>query len=187
LASFSTYYTILLSLIICPELLTSFILSDFMLTGDSEPLGMSVVSEPRNTFGMSDMGVALPDTASNGGDVGSTKAQAEKERAEAVAKANAHNWAPTTKYDYSVYNANSREAKDALDGEPAWLQNAAKYEWSDEFGDVGPKNPLLEAQLYHGEFLMRSGAMMDALEYTVETKGTNTVRPIRKVRCIYLV
>ena len=43
------------------------------------------------------------------------------------------------------------------DSAPQWAANAAKYEWNDEYGDVGPKNPHLEEQLFRSEFINRTG------------------------------
>lgn len=37
------------------------------------------------------------------------------------------------------------EAEEAI---PTWDGNAAVYQWSDEFGDVGPKFPSLELELF---------------------------------------
>jgi ATP-dependent RNA helicase DDX3X len=33
--------------------------------------------------------------------------------------------------------------------EEGWMHQAQKYEWSEEYGDVGPKIPELEAQLFN--------------------------------------
>ena len=71
-----------------------------------------------------------------------------------------HGWVPKTKYDYNVYNATTREEREAIeasDDAPTWAANASKYEWSDEFGDVGPEHPELEKQLFGGDTLVRSG------------------------------
>lgn len=44
---------------------------------------------------------------------------------------------------------------------PIWASNAKKYEWSDEFGDVGPVFRDLELQLFHGEHINRTGIAFD--------------------------
>lgn len=44
---------------------------------------------------------------------------------------------------------------------PDWASNAKKYEWSDEFGDVGPVFRDLELQLFHGEHINRTGIAFD--------------------------
>lgn len=38
-----------------------------------------------------------------------------------------------------------------------WAGLASCYEWKDEYGDVGPRNEELEAQLFRDEFLPRAG------------------------------
>lgn len=47
------------------------------------------------------------------------------------------------------------------DNAPIWASNAKKYEWSDEFGDVGPVFRDLELQLFHGEHINRTGIAFD--------------------------
>lgn len=42
-----------------------------------------------------------------------------------------------------------------------WACNAKCYEWSDEFGDVGPKNEELEQQLFHADHMTRAGLRLD--------------------------
>ena len=38
-----------------------------------------------------------------------------------------------------------------------WAHNAKKYEWNDDFGDVGPEVPELEKELYEREHIARTG------------------------------
>lgn len=71
-------------------------------------------------------------------------------------------WVPKQGYDYDTYNKSSKELYDeglAPGGLGAqdWASNAAKYEWNDEYGDVGPRFPELEAQLFGSEHRMRTG------------------------------
>lgn len=78
------------------------------------------------------------------------------------ARARKAGWAEPQKYDYRVYNASTREERDAVEtteNPPAWASNAAKYEWSDEFGDVGPAHPELEHQLFQEGSGTQSGAL----------------------------
>ncbi|ETI27608.1 hypothetical protein G647_00057 [Cladophialophora carrionii CBS 160.54] len=42
-----------------------------------------------------------------------------------------------------------------------WSHDAAKYEWSEEFGDVGPRDEKLEKELFHGEYINRAGAKIE--------------------------
>lgn len=42
-----------------------------------------------------------------------------------------------------------------------WSHDAAKYEWKEEYGDVGPRDERLEKDLFHGEHITRAGAKLD--------------------------
>lgn len=71
-------------------------------------------------------------------------------------------WVVPVKYDYDTYNAgpNLKEDRDAAEGTqdlPTWAANAAKYEWSDEYGDVAPAFKLLEDELFNNELINRTG------------------------------
>ena len=75
-----------------------------------------------------------------------------------------HGWVEPQKYDYESYNAGTREEREAIEQShevPAWASNAVKYEWSDEYGDVGPEHPLLEADLFQDQHRMQSGIEFD--------------------------
>ncbi len=141
---------------------------------------MSQTAGDRDAFDATEMTAAVEGIAIAQADTVDSDKQAS-DRKESADKARAHNWAPAVQYDYSVYNANAPEAREPTAGDPEWLHNAAKYEWCDEFGEVGPQNLNLEAQLYHHEFQMRSGEGMEALEYEVELSGAERIRPVRNV------
>jgi ATP-dependent RNA helicase DDX3X len=71
-------------------------------------------------------------------------------------------WVERQAFNYDHLMAKPSEAAPpaaATDGNqaPDWAHNAAKYEWSEEYGDVGPKIPQLEDQLFRSEFLNRAG------------------------------
>lgn len=80
---------------------------------------------------------------------------------EAAAVAREKGWVAPQDYDYSKYtNANPLQKPaegDNPEEQPKWAAKAAKYEWSEEFGDVGPPNPELEKMLFHSEYLNRAG------------------------------
>lgn len=42
-----------------------------------------------------------------------------------------------------------------------WAHDAAKYEWDAEYGDVGPRNEKLEAELFRADYLNRAGEKFD--------------------------
>lgn len=75
-------------------------------------------------------------------------------------------WAEPEKYDYDTYNAGAkpREERAAVEESkdlPAWAANAQKYEWSDDFGDVGPRHEALEDMLFNNEHINRTGIAFD--------------------------
>ena len=70
-------------------------------------------------------------------------------------------WAEPSGYNYEEYG---KEAKDAIVVDstlPMWGHNAQKYEWREEYGEVGPRNEELEQMLYHSEFITRQGIKFD--------------------------
>lgn len=114
-----------------------------------------------------DMAAALPDTTETP-DVVAVERKNPQEAGWVVAK----------KYDYETYNKSTKEQAEARaavadgadpDTEPAadaaedaetetlavgglrpgeWASSGAIYEWNEEYGDVGPKFPDLEDQLF---------------------------------------
>jgi ATP-dependent RNA helicase DDX3X len=76
---------------------------------------------------------------------------------EAAALAREKGWTEPEKYDYEKY-----AQPPPRDAEPApeamiWGARAAKYEWKDEYGEIGPPNEELEKMLFHGEHINRAG------------------------------
>lgn len=82
---------------------------------------------------------------------------------EAVKRVRDANWTEPQKFDYAAYNAASQDraqASASVEGDndlPAWAANAVKYEWSEEYGDVGPAHKELEDMLFGGEHVMKKG------------------------------
>lgn len=81
---------------------------------------------------------------------------------EGIQKARDAGWVEPLKYDYDVYNAGptTKEERDAADGVqdlPTWAANAAKYEWSDDYGDVAPPFKELEDELFRNQHINRTG------------------------------
>ncbi|KAI9829406.1 MAG: hypothetical protein M1819_006343 [Sarea resinae] len=107
-------------------------------------------------FETAKMSNALQDVTNSAGAAASTTEE------DPAAKARAQGWTEKTSYDYDAYNA-TREQREAAEAagtplnDPAWASNASKYEWSDDYGDVGPAHPELERELFHGEHMMRTG------------------------------
>lgn len=104
-----------------------------------------------------DMGNALQEVNGNEQIKGHSKMDQE-----AASLARSKGWAAPETYDYSKYvtpeGAPAPPAQEVEEGEfPAWAAKAAKYEWKDEYGDVGPQSPDLEKMLFHSDFINRTG------------------------------
>ena len=114
-----------------------------------------------------DLSKALPDPAADdnnqGEQGGDTNAKKPKETPQE------HGWAQPVGIDYGRYldqqSAPARGNGDAPAGGEApdnavghtigeWASEAVKYEWKDEYGDVGPAFPELEAQLFGGSHVV---------------------------------
>lgn len=89
--------------------------------------------------------------------------QARIEAAPAVTEdlVHKHGWTAKTAYDYEQYTKTNKELiDDAAAGGVAmgeWASNAGRYEWKDDYGDVGPRFEELEKMLFGSEFHVRSG------------------------------
>lgn len=73
-------------------------------------------------------------------------------------------WATPEKYNYDVLAADPRGKSsaapepDQLQGDlPSWAASAIKYEWSDEYGDIGPEHQDLEDMLFRDNNQMKTG------------------------------
>lgn len=68
-----------------------------------------------------------------------------------------------TKFDYDTYNAapkgqrSTAPAEGETDNAPLWAGNATKYEWSNDYGEVGPKDEALEEMLFGGPDQVEKG------------------------------
>lgn len=82
-------------------------------------------------------------------DVSNTSENPAMNKEEAERKAREMGWVKPTPYDYASFHA-VKEAKD-------WAATATRYEWKDEYGDVGPAVPELEKQLFHNDYITRVG------------------------------
>lgn len=67
-------------------------------------------------------------------------------------QAAAHGWGAPVAFEY-------HQGKDT--DFTGWAGNATRYEWKDEYGDIGPRNEELEKQLFHGDHLSRVGLRLD--------------------------
>ncbi|KAK0802801.1 hypothetical protein LTR59_004903 [Friedmanniomyces endolithicus] len=90
-----------------------------------------------------------------------------------AAKARGAGWTEKTAFDYDQYNRTGGDSHN-------WAGSAKKYEWKDEYGDVGPEVPELEQLLFGGEFQMRKGAHFENLDIKVTVEGPKEIVPIRQ-------
>lgn len=109
-----------------------------------------------NALAMDDMDAAL-------GDIMNTTAAANGtvKNEEAHALARGKGWVKPQDFDYSTYNSADKPGADNEAIQAAWAHNAKKYEWKEEYGDVGPAIPELEQQLFRSEFINRQGVKFD--------------------------
>lgn len=87
--------------------------------------------------------------------------QVNEEARERVKEAN---WGAQHEYDYAKYTAGPRDkaAPASEQGQqqgdaPDWAANAAKYEWDEEYGDIGPEHEELKQMLFGDEHKMAKG------------------------------
>lgn len=102
------------------------------------------MSEHEATFDMNEMSNAIEHSGNM--------------NAEAAALAREKGWAEPQRYNYDIYTASFKPGDESAD-RSHWASNAAKYEWNDEYGDVGPQNEELEKMLFRDEYTNRAGDM----------------------------
>jgi ATP-dependent RNA helicase DDX3X len=111
---------------------------------------------------------------------------------EAKAKARAHGFVLPTAYDYSLYERGPTALGPEGDDENAtmppreWASNAARYEFEDEYGDIGPRVPELEEQLFKAPTIVRTGIHMSKLHFRVKLEGPEQIKSIEKVTEYYV-
>jgi ATP-dependent RNA helicase DDX3X len=116
----------------------------------------------QDNFATADMSEALQDVTKGGASAG---APAPGRDPEAAAKARQLGWVQPEAYNYPAYNAGSgkeREEAETLHNLETWGHKAARYEWLEEYGDVGPANAELEETLFRSEHQQRTGLKFDA-------------------------
>ena len=73
-------------------------------------------------------------------------------------------WGDRQEYDYAKYTAGPHDKTSTAsvtdqppEDTPDWAANAAKYEWAEDYGDVGPAHDELETMLFGDEHKMVEG------------------------------
>ncbi|KAG9231263.1 putative ATP-dependent RNA helicase ded1 [Amylocarpus encephaloides] len=118
-----------------------------------------------------------------------------------------HGWVAKTGYNYTEYNKSNKQISEDIElangenNEAAataaaglietagavgglklgdWSGNAAVYEWSEEYGDIGPVFPALEKQLFGSEFHVKAGIEFEKIrEIEVFQEGVTRLSPVR--------
>ena len=106
-------------------------------------------------FDMAGVGTALKDVTK----VVNNTLPAKNEEAHNLAREKG--WVEPQEFDYDTYNAAGTKAAAREIGQSEWAHSAEKYEWKEEYGDVGPPSAALEAQLFRSEFTNRRGLKFD--------------------------
>ncbi|XHG09393.1 hypothetical protein AWENTII_012455 [Aspergillus wentii] len=125
-----------------------------------------------DNFDVSEMSTALKDVTN----------QQNNKNPEAATIAREKGWTAPEGYDYTKYTAEplpkpAEEQEQGEQGElPEWAAKATKYEWKDEFGDVGPHIPELEEMLFRSEFINRAGLKLGNLQ-NIEVIAESRERP----------
>lgn len=77
-------------------------------------------------------------------------------------------WVQPQAYNYDAAMAKhgdtaqqSTTEKIDVEDMPGWMHTAVKYEWREEYGDVGPEVSDLEAQLFKNDSRTRTGQFLD--------------------------
>ena len=96
-------------------------------------------------------------------------------REEDLARARAAGWRERSIFNYAVF-----QRMGGNDGN--WLGQAQGYDWRDEYGEVGPQVPELEAKLFGGESKMKKGDRIDIFENVeINIDGPDKLEPVRNV------
>lgn len=105
-------------------------------------------------FSTDDLDSALPETAGVTSRLDQEAANIAREKG----------WAEPEKYDYSRYAGPAGPSADGASpphDDIPWASDARKYEWKEEYGDVGPEDEELEKILFRNDFINRAGVKFE--------------------------
>jgi ATP-dependent RNA helicase DDX3X len=135
------------------------------------------MSDFGDTHGNGDAnGAHVTDSGANGDGL----TQKQKELAETLAALKDKGWENPIPFNYPTVPSGAAPEDVGRDDAP-WLGNAAVYEWNDEYGEIGPEDKQLEEVLFHGEYAMKAGNRIKALDFDVGVFGPEKVPPFRSV------
>ena len=87
-------------------------------------------------------------------------------------------WNPTEKDDYDLAFDLDKDRSD----KPQWSSQARKYEFKDEYGEVGPEDEELEHELFVANLRPKQGIKFDIIQsFKVDAQGPKDITPIHKV------
>jgi ATP-dependent RNA helicase DDX3X len=121
----------------------------------------------------------MSDAGSNAG-LDETAIARKQKQAEDLARAKEAGWSNPIPFKYDTVVGGEPVPDETRDSAP-WLSDAAVYQWDDEFGDVGERNPELEKMLFEDTNLQRAGQHIKALSFHVNIEGPEKVQPVRNV------
>lgn len=112
-----------------------------------------------------DMANALHEST-NGANSGDGKGPVRDQ--EKIKQSREAGWSAPQAYNYDAASAKPGEPATTPGGEHTedngvllWAHQAVKYEWQEDFGDVGPEVPELEAQLFKSDTRTRIGQHLE--------------------------
>ncbi|KAI9858300.1 MAG: hypothetical protein M1813_007575 [Trichoglossum hirsutum] len=80
-------------------------------------------------------------------------------------------WVERQKFDYEAYTAER--------GTLGSVGNETRYEWKDEYGDVGPRVPAIEKALFEGDSIMTAGDELNKItEINVFQESPVKIKPV---------
>ncbi|OCL04821.1 DEAD/DEAH box RNA helicase [Glonium stellatum] len=97
----------------------------------------------------------------------------------ALRRAKEKGWTEPVPYNYSATGARDSPEDASSHPDATWLSDAVRYEWCDEYGEVGPVNTELEQKLFRSEQSVKAGALIKAYEFGVTLEGPVHVHPVR--------
>ncbi|EME38786.1 hypothetical protein DOTSEDRAFT_180684 [Dothistroma septosporum NZE10] len=112
------------------------------------------------------------DTLRSGADAAaSTTSAPDTTKIEQHQRARDAGWTDTTAFDYDTYQRSGGDS-----GE--WYGQSKVYEWSGEYGDIGPEVPELEKVLFGSDLITREGEHRENIEIEVKLEGPTKVNKI---------
>ncbi|KIW16052.1 hypothetical protein PV08_06103 [Exophiala spinifera] len=144
-------------------------------------------SHANGTFDTGAMQAAIVDA-----DASNSAAQAGRVDPENSRRARELGWVEPQSFDYGARAPttvlHAEEPVDEENGDEmvsrhqssTWAHDAAKYEWDAEYGDVGPRNEKLEAELFRADFHNRAGEKFkNLITVKVIVESKTRVEPIQ--------